>query len=224
MMANALLCLQIDRPVLFAASGNPTPALCAAGLYFAYGARLAAFLYRRQSSSSYSTKLKSVADKSQKMPLAARFGISFFVAISQALYVLPLHYAATSSDVELAPLTMGCFALAAGGLLLETVADEQKLASKNINPAAPIMSGLYTRCRHPNYLGEIAFHAGVCGLCCSTTSTWAAGMAGVSSPLFMIWVMCGAAKRQDTDQASRNIGNDKYQAWVKNTYSLLPKF
>jgi steroid 5-alpha reductase family enzyme len=221
MMANAALCMQIDNPVLFSASGSPTPALCGMVLYFSYGARLATFLWRRQASASYSSKFKQVADKSQKMPLVAKCGITFFVALSQALYVLPLHFAATSPEVELSSLTLGCVVLASGGLLLETIADEQKLSDKSTNPSAPVMTGLYKRCRHPNYLGEIAFHAGVCGLC--STASWTTSLIGATSPLFMIWVMCGAAKRLDADQATRNAGNEKYQSWVKSTYSLLPK-
>jgi protein-S-isoprenylcysteine O-methyltransferase Ste14 len=55
-------------------------------------------------------------------------------------------------------------ALAGVGLLIEAVADEQKLEAKRAAPAEPVMGGLYSWCRHPNYLGEILFHLGVCGL------------------------------------------------------------
>ena len=116
-------------------------------------------------------------------------------------------------------------ALAAAGLVLEAVADEQKLASKEVAPSAPVMSGLYRHCRHPNYLGEIAFHFGICGLLAPSidSSSWSQVLIGAASPLFMIWVMLGAAKRLDKDQAERQKGNDKYEQWVASTHSLLPK-
>ena len=161
------------------------------------------------------------------MPAAARFGITFFVAASQALYVLPLHFASALDQTkdELTLLSAGCMALAAAGLVLEAVADEQKLASKEVAPSAPVMHGLYRHCRHPNYLGEIAFHIGVCGLLAPSidSSSWSQVLLGAVSPLFMIWVMLGAAKRLDKDQAERQKGNDKYQKWVDSTHSLLPK-
>lgn len=48
------------------------------------------------------------------------------------------------------------------GLLLEAVADEQKLVAKRAHGASvPVTGGLYGVCRHPNYLGEIVFHLGV---------------------------------------------------------------
>ena len=229
MSANSLLTLLADQPRLLSASGAPTLPGCGAFLYLAYGARLSWFLLRRQRSASYQPKLQSVAEKSAKMPLAARAAITCFVAASQALYALPLHLASTRSPPgdELTAASAGCLAVAAAGLVLEAVADEQKLASKEKAPAEPVMSGLYRSCRHPNYLGEIAFHLGICGLLLTPSTAesapWSQVLLAAASPLFMVSVMVGAAKRLDKDQAERQKGNEKYEKWALSTHSLLPK-
>ena len=230
MSASSLLTLWVDRPRLVSPSGMPTLPGCGAFLYLAYGARLATFLFRRQRSASYQPKLKSVAEKSERMPLVARLCITSFVAVSQTLYALPLHLVSTleAPNDELTVPSAACVALAAAGLVLEAAADEQKLASKEQAPAAPVMSGLYRSCRHPNYLGEIAFHFGICGLLLAPASTgsvpWPQVALAAASPLFMISVMLGAAQRLDKDQAERQRGDEKYEKWVQSTRSLIPTF
>ena len=59
--------------------------------------------------------------------------------------------------------------------------------------------------------------------CQAGTKSWAEMSCAALSPVFMIWVMVGATKRQDKDQAERNEGNDKYQAWMRSTWALVPK-
>lgn len=226
MMSNGALAVGPHLRTLLARAPKSDAAmlpLVGAGLYVAYGARLAGFLLRRQSHASYGSKLADVQAKSTKMPLAARGSVTIFVSASQALYSIPLQLAcqsALASQATVPLLGWAALSVSASGLLLETVADEQKMAAKAAAPCAPCTHGLYTRCRHPNYLGEILFHLGMWGLV--SPCPVRLQLVGLISPLFMCWVMVGAAKRLDAEGAKKYADNAGYRAWVERTGALLP--
>jgi len=230
MMANSSMKLLQHGPALVdaAAQGGYHSAaglaLTGGALYFVYGARLCWFLGRRQMSASYQPKLDEVQEKSENMPLVARFGISAFVALSQALYSMPLQLACTAGLKEGLPppmmLAWGALGLSALGLGLEAVADEQKLSAKATDPSLPVTTGLYSLCRHPNYSGEILFHLGMWGLG-AQASALEQGVA-MLAPGFMMWVMVGAARRLDKGGAEKYADSAKYKDWVGRTPSLFP--
>jgi steroid 5-alpha reductase family enzyme len=80
---------------------------------------------------------------------------------------------------------------------------------------------LSSDCRHPNFAGEILFHLGVCGLAAQGGSLLAMGSALIS-PLMMVGVMVGAAKRLDKEGKERYSENEKWQEWAAKTPSLWP--
>mmetsp|Transcript_51936 Transcript_51936/g.117179 ORF Transcript_51936/g.117179 Transcript_51936/m.117179 type:complete len:270 (+) Transcript_51936:43-852(+) len=199
--------------------------LACCGMYAAYGLRLTAFLWRRQSDASYQPKLMMLEHKTTMMELGSRFGIVTGVALSQALYALPLMVATSGSFERAGPLVRGIgwmgLVVAASGLVLEHVADEQKLAAKRLQPNQPLMSGLYQHCRHPNYLGEMLFHCGVC--CFAASGPPMQAMACMAAPAFMFSVMIGAARRLDKEGAHRYAEVPGYSLWVAQTPALLPR-
>lgn len=199
-------------------------ALSGVGLCFLYGARLATFLLRRQISSSYKAKMTEVQEKSDKMPLIARASITAFVAVSQAMYSIPLKLACDtvvdSTSTTNPGLALGALAVSALGLVIESVADEQKLAAKAIQPKDPVMTGMYSWCRHPNYSGEILFHIGMWGL--TAHASLSEQLIAMVSPLFMVWVMLGAAKRLDRTADEKYGDNALYKKWAESTPSLVP--
>ena len=194
------------------------------GLTCAYGLRLAVFLLRRQMSSSYASKLNEVQDKSDKMPLAVKLSISAFVALSQSLYCMPLQLAcAAAAKSEPAPLLgFAALGLSAAGLVIESVADEQKMSAKELQPSAPVTCGLYSMCRHPNYSGEILFHLGMWGLVAHAPA-WQQGLA-MLGPGFMVWVMTQASKKLDRTGAEKYVDDAEYKMWFASTPVLLPRF
>ena len=196
-------------------------------LFFAYGLRLATFLWRRQADASYGSKLSDVQAKSDGMPLVAKASITAFVALSQSFYAMPLLLSCETA-LKLAPETAGvplgawsALAVSASGLLLEAVADEQKLAAKRLDPTAPCTSGLYARCRHPNYSGEILFHLGMWGL--TAGAPLPTRLLSMGSQGFMTWVMVGAANRLDADGQKKYGERPKYREWRARTGRLLPR-
>ena len=143
MVTNGVAAAAVAAP----AGGPSALGLAGSALYGAYGLRLTSFLLRRQSDAAYKPKWDSVQEKSDRMGLGGRLGVVTFVSLTQAAYALPITNAVKSSP---APGSGGGMAatvgwvgvgLAAAGLLLEHLADEQKLAAKRADPSAPVTTG-----------------------------------------------------------------------------------
>lgn len=193
-------------------------------LYAAYGLRLSTFMARRQLDDSYATQLNSLQMKSDMMGFGSKFAIVTGVSFSQALYALPLAIA-TSPNVTRAPRALRAVGwagvgLAAAGLLLETVADEHKLAGKRSDPGVPVMDGLYSYCRHPNYLGEFIFH---CGISCMGASGNAIQVAACVFPtFFMAFTLNNSARRLDREAEHRYKNVTGFASWASSTPTLFP--
>lgn len=197
------------------ATGLADHRVVASVLYGAYGARLFWYLARRQIDQSYQPKMHTLTTKTAAMPAVARLGICTFVGLAQALYAVPLRRAQDLAG----PAPWVALGVAAVGLLVEAVADEQKLAHKRVRPGTPVMTGLYSRCRFPAYTGEILFHAGVAAY---GLAAGAGFLPAVCPTAFMIWVMVGAAKRLDATQLDTYGGTPSYRGWRARTGRLVP--
>ena len=194
-------------------------------LYGAYGIRLTCFLLRRNNDSSFAARLQATKDKTVNMGVLQRFAVVAGVSFSQALYVLPLRLATQfplprSGSNREALCWLG-ISVAAVGLVIESIADEQKLASKRVAPDQPVMDGLYAWCRHPNYGGEIMFHLGICALAVNGDAVQV--ICAVLAPLGMVNVMFVAAKRLDAVGQEKYASNREYQTWFRRTSALFPE-
>jgi len=201
--------------------------MAACGLYSAYGARLVWFLLRRQLSDMYNNSAhgKELNGKMEKTPIPAKCFVTLFVSLTQlatAYCLQPLAFA-----TQLPMMSWMGLGLAAAGLVLETVADEEKLGAKKLKPDEPVMTGTYSLVRHPNYLGEIMFWGGITAAAQSAiplSAAWLSRVQGSLGSILMIWVMFGAAKRLDkTGTESKYKDNAEYKAWASSTPSLFPK-
>lgn len=204
---------------------TPFGAACC-GLYAAYGLRLTTFVLRRQSDASYAPKFDILELKTSAMDLGSRFAVVAGVSFSQALYALPLTMATSAAAAQARPALRAFgwagVGIAAVGLLLEHVADEQKLAAKQKDPAAPVMEGLYSYCKHPNYFGEMLFHAGVWCFAIRGSNPLQAVVCGIA-PMFMASVMVNSARRLDREGEHRyGVRITGYREWAASTPTLLP--
>mmetsp|Transcript_10586 Transcript_10586/g.19508 ORF Transcript_10586/g.19508 Transcript_10586/m.19508 type:complete len:422 (-) Transcript_10586:74-1339(-) len=227
-------------------------------LLLAYGVRLFAFLLWRQigQDAGYGGPEGKLA-KLDRTPRAQRTPIILSTALFYALLCSPLvfHSQVGAAAVLTAPFGIGkplawlgtC--IAAFGLLVEAVADQQKSMFKiglRATGEADRMctSGLYAKCRHPNYAGEILFWAGsfilgipsilaqASSLPVLTTLIRVActslGMLGILS------IMLGATKRLDGRQAESAPSEwpvkggdgepDTYAKYKARTFKLFPSF
>ena len=125
--------------------------------------------------------------------------------------------------------TYAGFAIWALGFSAEILADWQKRQFR-ANPANAdrfISTGLWSRSRHPNYVGEIVLWLGVFVACVpilAVTSPWA--WVGVLSPLFIMLLLTRVSGIPLLEAAAdKRWGQDAdYQAYKKNTPVLWPGF
>lgn len=114
----------------------------------------------------------------------------------------------------------------AGGLVLETVADSQKrvFSSQPANKGKWIATGVWSKSRHPNYLGEMLVWIGLYVFAFSSLSV-TGKLVGLLSPLYIIVLLAfvsgipllekSADKKWGTQQA--------YQDYKKRVPILIPK-
>ena len=111
------------------------------------------------------------------------------------------------------------------GFVFEVVADTQK-SRFNANPENKgkfILTGLWSRSRHPNYFGEIVLWIGIAIIALPVLQGWQ--WVGLISPVFVIVLLTRVSgiplleKKADKKWG----GQEEYEAYKKNTPVLIPK-
>jgi steroid 5-alpha reductase family enzyme len=186
-----------------------------------WATRLASFLYRRV----HRTGKDGRFDELKANPI--RFLIPWTVqglwVFLTALVVLILNTRATPGGPLNAvdALGMSVWLLGFG---IEVVADRQKSAfsARAKNKGLWIDEGLWSRCRHPNYFGEILLWTGiaVCGL--GTLN--GPQLIGLISPIFVAFLLLKISGIPILDKRNLEKWGDQeaYLAYRKRTRVLLP--
>ena len=142
---------------------NRSRQLVVAALVLLWGARLTLnWLRGWQGLRHQDWRYTSIAEKTgKKYWYVSFFGIHFMPTVFVFLGCLPLWYSLSShAPFNVWDIPAVIFTLAA--ILTEWIADEQLYRfRKNDNRNTFIQSGLWLYSRHPNYLGEISFWAGM---------------------------------------------------------------
>ncbi len=199
---------------------QPQPAvLLIGGLGVVYGLRLTWFVYSRYRSVGYGATRARGEQADSAVPLPLRLFMWISCGWLMAFVAMPAWVVAGAT---LRPGVLAGGLLMLAGLILESVADAQKQAAKAVNPGTFVNTGLYARLRHPNYLGEIVFQLGlIVATIAGASGGWALA-AGIAGPLYIVILMYFAAHDQDRQQAERYGQDAAYQAWRRQTSSLLP--
>lgn len=214
----------------------PAPQLLAyAGLI--YGVRLASFLFLREVAVPSKREQIKKLDKTSRparVPFAAAVGMFYAFMVSPVLYAIRsgaalscpfgVCAAATLGQVQWAGVILAFF-----GLAVEATADTHKfLVKRNYDYATSFVGptgGLYRMSRHPNYLGEILFWAGMFlgGIPAfgKNVVAWLAGSIGLWG---IVSIMIGATKRLDEKQADRYESELAYTTWRKKVKAPLFPF
>jgi len=107
----------------------------------------------------YQVKLK---DKMWLYWLLSFAGFHLFPTLFPFAGILPLYYAFYSTqNVAYTGLVIAGFVVSIGGVLIETIADEQLYAWRKKKLSLYIDEGLWRYSRHPNYFGEFSFWLGL---------------------------------------------------------------
>ncbi|CAM9466745.1 unnamed protein product [Ectocarpus sp. 6 AP-2014] len=194
--------------------------LVATALVLTWTTRLGTFLLARIRRDGHDSRFNGVRDRPLKF-LVFWFGIWVFFT---SLPMLVLHKVDPRGGMG-SILTQDAFGLAvwATGFALEVVADGQKRAFKAdaANAGKFIDVGLWSRCRHPNYLGEMTLWAGFF-IFCSRGVVAGSGWLALMGPLFGIAILTFVSTPMLEEGADKKYGGHAaYHEYKRTTPSLF---
>ena len=202
------------------ARGAPDPrSLAIAAMVAIWAVRLGAFLFARIRRQGFDRRF----DRIKHDP--ARFFLTWTL---QGLWV-SLTLSAALGAVTAAAVPLGWpaagIALWGAGFLVEVAADAQKrrFRLRPENADRFIATGLWARCRHPNYFGEILLWTGVAVVALPALDGWR--YVTLVSPAF-VWLLLTRVSGIPLleAQADRKWGADPaYQAYKARTPVLVPR-
>ena len=200
--------------------------LVQAALFLAYGIRLSGFLLVRELKNITFKKTDVAKDTlakngEKKMPFFVLFTIWVSVAVLYTAQVSPMLFRVANNSKEIIVAAVG-FGISLGGLILETIADNQKSAQKKERPDMVATKGLYRMCRCPNYLGEIIFWTGVfvSGIPCYVgAGQW---ITAVLAYICIVYIMFNGAQRLEKRQMARYGNDEEYNTYANKTPIIIP--
>ena len=196
--------------------------LIQAALFLAYGIRLSGFLLVREiKNAAYRKTLKEATGDEKKMPFFVLFTIWVCVAVLYTAQVSPMLFRYSNGATDIIVPIVG-FAISILGLVLETVADNQKSAQKKERPEMVATKGLYKMCRCPNYLGEIIFWTGVFVSGITTYAGAGQWITAVIAYICIVFIMFNGAQRLEKRQMARYGNDPEYNAYADKTPIIIP--
>lgn len=203
-----------------------------------YGLRLTGYLLLRLVCVK---SMEKQGEQAEAMSRVKSTVLAVFVSILYAAMVLPVVYALREDDVDDdGTLTSWRSALQIVGvitcyigLFIEAIADQQKYNTKRharIAYGDSIFSGptggLYTLCRHPNYLGELLFWVGlyIGGAVCFPRRNIVAPIFSTLGLWSIISIMFGSTKRLEKKQQDMYGKQVKFQEWRDRVRAPLIPF
>ena len=206
---------------------NPTEApiwilLIQAALFVAYGVRLSGFLLVRElKTASYKKTFQAVSGEGKKMPFFVLFTIWISVTVLYVAQVSPMLFRYDNGASDLVLPLIG-IVISILGLVLESVADNQKSAQKKVRPDMVATEGLYKLCRCPNYLGEIIFWTGVFIAGITAYATVGQWITAILAYVCIVYIMFNGAQRLEKRQMGRYGDNEEYNAYANKTPIIIP--
>ena len=158
-------------------------------------------------------------EKSGKWYLMVSFiGIHIFPTLVVFVAAIPLYYIFMYGS-EINWVNWAGFIISIGGTLLEMVADNQlhRFKVKENNPIAVMRNGIWRKMRHPNYLGEILFWAGLALMAYTPYTTYSifSGVLVIIALFLFISI----------PMIERRLLKSKpgYEIYMKSAWPLFPK-
>ncbi len=191
-------------------------------LFVIYGIRLSGFLLIREIKNvAYRKTLKEATGDEKTMPIFVKVTIWICVAALYVAQTSPVFFRMYNGG-EVSVITWIGIAIAVGGILLETLADQQKTAQKKERPEMVAMKGLYKIVRCPNYFGEILFWTGIFVSSLDILNSVGQWIMAVFAYIAIVFIMFNGAQRLEKRQMAR-YGNDKeYNDYADKTPIIIP--
>ncbi len=210
---------------------NPTAVplwimLVQTALFIIYGVRLSGFLLVRELKNATFRKTDVAKDtlaknNEKKMPVFVLATIWICVAVLYTAQVSPMLFRYVNGSADIVVPIIG-FAISVFGIILETVADNQKSAQKKERPDMVATKGLYKIVRCPNYFGEILFWTGVFVSGISTYATVGQWITAVIAYICIVYIMFNGAQRLEKRQMARYGENVEYNEYANKTPIIIP--
>ena len=228
------LALAFDVPVLEPFQLSDPPIKYMTQLAILYGIRLTLFLsFRRMRVSGMAEQTGDFDTKPtlKVLPIAVVCGVSNACMMSPLLFALRNPIDEASAMLNFVVEWFG-LALATSGFVMETVADQHKMTTKQqhkisygdkrfVGPT----SGVFGLCRHPNYLGEDLFWTGLWVGCMPSYGTSISAWIVTTLGLYRIlMIMKQSADRLDKKQEKWYGGQRDFETWKATVKgSLIPR-
>ena len=210
---------------------NPTATplwiiLVQAALFLAYGVRLSGFLLVRELKNVTFKKTDVAKDtlaknNEKKMPVFVLAAIWITVSVLYTMQVSPMLFRVVNNSSDIVVPVIG-FVISIGGLVLETIADNQKSAQKKARPDMVATQGLYKIVRCPNYLGEITFWTGVFISGITAYKTFGQWLVAILAYICIVYIMFNGAQRLEKRQMARYGDNEEYNEYANKTPIIIP--
>ena len=195
-------------------------------LFLAYGIRLSGFLLVRELKNASFKKTDVAKDtlaknNEKKMPVFVLATIWVFVSILYTAQVSPMLFRYNNASEDILVPIIGVV-ISILGLVLETVADNQKSAQKKENPNMVATKGLYKIVRCPNYLGEIIFWTGVFVSGVTTYASIGQWITAIIAYICIVYIMFNGAQRLEKRQMARYGEDKEYNDYANKTPIIIP--
>ena len=195
-------------------------------LFIAYGARLSGFLLIRELKNASFRKTDVAKDtlaknNEKKMPVFVLAAIWITVAVLYTMQVSPMLFRVVNNSSDVIVPVIG-FAISIFGLVLETIADNQKSEQKKARPDMVATQGLYKIVRCPNYLGEITFWTGVFISGITAYKTFGQWLVAILAYVCIVYIMFNGAQRLEKRQMARYGDNEEYNEYANKTPIIIP--
>jgi steroid 5-alpha reductase family enzyme len=207
--------------VLLLVTLQPDPAasvLCVIAIL--YGARLAIFVWQRSERETYSGNRERVLAAHRSMP-GFVIGLIWLFSSCLFLYVGITCWFVVEAQASTALTWIGVFIMLSG-FVLEAIADHQKQQFKLQHGNRLCTTGVFSNIRHPNYLGEMIFHAGLYMAGVSVFVEPVHYIAGLFGPLWIFVLMIGQSMAGESIKKEKYGDTAEYQEYVKRSSAVLP--
>lgn len=150
--------------------------------------------------------------------------IQFWIVQAISIFIISLSflffYANNNGDPS--SLFWIGIAIAIFGLVMETIADNQKFSFKKKSPKEFMQTGLWKKIRHPNYTGEILFWIGIFLASVSYLSGWQ--WTAILSPLWIITLLLKFSGIPPLEKMwNKKYGESQsFKDYKNNSWRLIP--
>jgi len=185
-----------------------------------YGARLSIFVWQRADRETYAGNRDRVWAAHRAMPGFVKV-ILWLFSSCLFLYVGITCWFVVNAHASNAITWLGSILMLLG-FFMEWLADHQKQQFKLQNGNRLCTVGLFSRIRHPNYLGEMIFHAGLYLAGLSVFGEPLHYVAGLFGPLWIFALMIGQAVAGEKIKKEKYGDTAEYEEYVKRSNALIP--